>query len=329
MAALALLGGCTAESASRGSASSSAGSAAGASGGGADSASSPTPSPTGGAPATPSPAAAPTPTGLRWGPGPQTSYTVQPQSPAGSCHYRYQGNDPLPDAHCTPGALNPNVTQATIGSTICHSGYTSSIRPPESVTGPEKQGSAAAYGYSGSFSTAEYDHLVPLELGGDPNDPANLWVEPNDDPNAASTYNSKDVLENRLNALVCSGQLTLVAAQEDVASDWAAAYQQFVGSQPSSASPPNASPTPSGSPASGGSAYCTAAAASANDGYSGDYYVTVDSNQPHQKATASDAGDSWSATTDASGHVRVLLYHTSPGEQIEVTVGAASCSTTA
>ena len=36
-----------------------------------------------------------------------------------------------------------------------------SIRPPESVTEPEKIASAAAYDYTGSLATAEYDHLIP------------------------------------------------------------------------------------------------------------------------------------------------------------------------
>jgi hypothetical protein len=119
------------------------------------------------------------------------------------------------------------VTQATISSTICVSGYTSSIRPPESVTGREKAGSAAAYGYTGSFHTGEYDHLIALELGGDPNDPANLWVEPNDRPGATSTSNTKDALESRLHSLVCSGQLTLDAARQTIATNWVAAYQQY------------------------------------------------------------------------------------------------------
>ena len=211
----------------------------------------------------------------------------------------------------------------TIASTICRSGYTSSIRPPESVTEPEKQASAEAYSYTGAFSTAEYDHLVPLELGGDPNDPANLWVEPNDNPNTTSTTNSKDALENRLNNLVCSGQLRLATAQEAIASNWVAAYREYVGTQPSS------SPTTSAAPPPTGVASCTASASPANDGYSGDYYVSVESNQPNQKATARDAGDNWSDYTDSSGFVRILLYHVSPGEQINVSVGAASCSTTA
>jgi hypothetical protein len=264
---------------------------------------------------------------LREGPGPQSTYTVQSQPAPGTCHYGSDAGDPLPDPHCTPGALNPQVTQTTIGSTICRSGYTSSIRPPESVTEPEKRASAAAYTYTGTFSTGEYDHLVPLELGGDPNDPANLWVEPNDNPNATSTANAKDVLENKLNNLVCGGQLALATAQNAIASNWVTAYHQYVGALPSSPAA-SASPPAPAAPSSG-SATCTASATPANDGYRGDYDVSVTSNQPGQKATASDARDSWSGTTDAAGDVRILLYYVSPGEQITVTVGAAPCSTVA
>ena len=34
----------------------------------------------------------------------------------------------------TPGVLNPNVTQATIGSTICVPGWTRTVRPPVEYT---------------------------------------------------------------------------------------------------------------------------------------------------------------------------------------------------
>jgi hypothetical protein len=115
--------------------------------------------------------AAPSASGIEIGPGPESTYSVQPQPSAGTCHYTYVYSYPLPDSHCTPGAVNPQVSQANIGSTICRSGYTSTIRPPESVTEQEKYASAAAYGYTGSLHTAEYDHLIPLEMGGDPNDP--------------------------------------------------------------------------------------------------------------------------------------------------------------
>ncbi len=161
------------------------------------------------------------------GPGTQARYTVEPQPTPGTCHYRWVGADPLPDPSCTPGATNPGVTPDDLGATICASGWTATVRPPTSVTSPEKAGSAAAYGYTGPSATAEYDHLVPLELGGDPNDPANLWLEPNDRPGATSFANGKDGLENRLRTLVCAGRLPLAEAQRAIATDWAAALQHY------------------------------------------------------------------------------------------------------
>ncbi len=165
--------------------------------------------------------------GIIIGPGPQAVYSVQAQARPGTCRYRAAGSDPLPDPACTPGAINPQVTQATIGSTICRSGWTSTIRPPSSITGAEKRGSAAAYSYTGSFTTGEYDHLIPLELGGDPNDPANLWLQPNDRPGATSTFNSKDTLESVLRRLVCSGRLALADARLAIATDWVAAARRY------------------------------------------------------------------------------------------------------
>jgi hypothetical protein len=161
------------------------------------------------------------------GPGPRSSYTIEAQPPAGSCRYGFAGRYPLPDPRCTPGAVNPQVSQADISSTICAEGYATGIRPAESVTEPEKIASAAAYGYTGPLHTAEYDHLIPLELGGDPNDPANLWVEPNDSPTATTTTNSKDLLEDVLNRLVCSRRMSLAAARQAIATDWVAAYRQY------------------------------------------------------------------------------------------------------
>lgn len=89
--------------------------------------------------------------------------------------------------------------------------------------------------------------------------------------------------------------------------------------------PPPAAAAPSGSP----SAWCQASAAPSNDGYAGDYQVYVNSDQPDTKATASDAGDTWSGYTNSSGYANIRLYHTSAGMAITITVGAASCSTTA
>jgi|SRR6185437_2119664 len=147
---------------------------------------------------------------------------VQRQPPAGSCQARGAGLEQLPDRHCTPGAVNPAVTQASIGSTICRSGWTATVRPPVSVTDPEKRASLRAYGESGT-SRFEYDHLVPLELGGAVNDPRNLWPEP-DYPGSHGFYlNPKDRLETALKHQVCAGRVTLASAQRQIAGDWVAA----------------------------------------------------------------------------------------------------------
>lgn len=114
----------------------------------------------------------------------------------------------LADPVRTPGVLNPDVTQATIGSTICVSGWTRTVRPPVSYTNDLKLRQMRAYGETGSPSSYQEDHLVSLELGGNPTDPRNLWPEPY--PRAADV----DKIENELNAEVCSGKLTLAGAQQ-------------------------------------------------------------------------------------------------------------------
>ena len=155
-----------------------------------------------------------------------SSRVVQPQRPAGSCHARGATAFRLPDPRCTPGAIDPAVTQSDIRSTICRSGYSASVRPPESITEREKRASMDAYGDHGSMRGYEYDHLVSLELGGAPNDARNLWPEPD---LTHPSPNTKDRLENRLHRLVCDGRLSLATAQQAIARDWAAAYRRYIG----------------------------------------------------------------------------------------------------
>jgi hypothetical protein len=107
----------------------------------------------------------------------------------------------------TPGVLNPDVTQATIHSTICVNGWTKTIRPPTSYTNELKQKQMREYSVGGSVSDYQEDHLISLELGGHPTDPRNLWPEPY--PRASTV----DAIENELNDKVCSGELTLQDAQ--------------------------------------------------------------------------------------------------------------------
>ncbi|MDH6144729.1 hypothetical protein P3T35_006778 [Kitasatospora sp. GP30] len=168
---------------------------------------------------------------LAVGPGPQASYTVQPQPAPGSCHYRHTADgQPLPDPACTPGATSPAVTQANLKDTICRpGGYTSGIRPPVSVTNREKTENARSYGYTGAMGDAEYDHLISLQLGGDPDDARNLWVEPPSPGHVAGKgpNNPKDAVESALHSAVCKSQVQLAAAQQAIANDWTTALARL------------------------------------------------------------------------------------------------------
>jgi hypothetical protein len=121
------------------------------------------------------------------------------------------------DAHCTPGALNPDVSQGTIRNTICVPGWTATVRPPVSFTNPLKRQQMTAYGEVGSPRDYEEDHVEPLELGGAPADPRNLWPEPRSGQHAAA---EKDREENDLHAAVCAGRMTLTDAQAKIRTDW-------------------------------------------------------------------------------------------------------------
>jgi len=104
--------------------------------------------------------------------------------------------------------LNPAVTQATIGTTICVAGYTATIRPSTSVTGRIKARQIIAYGYPdqtiGSYTE---DHVIALEVGGASAAESNLW------PQLAGPAGSDDNLENSLHTQLCKGTVTLAAAQ--------------------------------------------------------------------------------------------------------------------
>ncbi len=142
-----------------------------------------------------------------------------------SCQQRTAADgQPLPDPRCTPGVVSTAVTQHNLWSTICRPGYTKTVRPPEPETEAFKKKIMAAYREPGAMSEYELDHLVSLELGGS-NDAGNLWPERNDHPPGA--INSKDLVENALNKDVCSGRVSLAAAQTAIAQDWTTAMTRL------------------------------------------------------------------------------------------------------
>lgn len=132
------------------------------------------------------------------------------------CHV----NGILPDQNCTPGSIDQNVNQENIYKTICKKGYTKTVRPSVDYTERLKIEQIKEYGYTNtSLKDYEEDHLIPLELGGNPTDPKNLWPEP------IVSAHRKDEIENLCNKKVCSKILSLGEAQREIAADWQTACQ--------------------------------------------------------------------------------------------------------
>jgi hypothetical protein len=268
--------------------------------------------------ATTSPAPTPTSSGLRQVHTPGILVIDERLTP-GECHARVinaAAGEVLPDPTCTPGAIDPAVTQANLDATICSSGYTATVRPPASVTDAFKPTALAAYGVTYA-STTELDHLVPLELGG-ASSASNLWPEPNK-AGATGGDNPKDSVETAANHAVCDRRMTLAAAQHAIAVNWVTLGRELgVGqAQTSTAQAPVAS-----------IASCTVSGS--YDATYGDYDIYVHSNQPDQTVNvAASGGAAASWHTDGSGYADVYLRVTGnpTGQRVRATVGDASCST--
>ena len=135
----------------------------------------------------------------------------------------------IPNIQYTPGMANSKVTEGNIDTTICRPGYSKSIRPEVSYTEKLKIAQLnTIYNIYGSnkLSLFEEDHLIPLEVGGDPSSPKNLWPEPRYGVASAS---KKDQLENLMHQMVCSHKLSLKAAQANFTQNWYQNYLKYFG----------------------------------------------------------------------------------------------------
>lgn len=142
----------------------------------------------------------------------------------------------LQDKSCTPGAVFVGATK----DQVCKSGYSSSVRDVSEST---KNAVYAEYGITTHTSGQyEVDHLVSLELGGS-NDISNLWPEA---ANPTPGFHEKDGIENSLHDKVCSGSLPLATAQNQIASNWLAIYQD---STQTTSSPQQTTAAPQPAPA--------------------------------------------------------------------------------
>jgi anti-sigma factor RsiW len=139
---------------------------------------------------------------------------------------RHESGDPrsaygrlLPNPNLTPGFARP-VTLAN----LCSADHDEVVRP---VPGRLQQEVFREYGIAGAPVTEyEVDFLITPGLGGT-NDIRNLWPEPHH--NAVWNSYVKDQLEDHLHQMVCGEKLSLVTAQQDIASDWISAYKKYFG----------------------------------------------------------------------------------------------------
>jgi hypothetical protein len=122
-----------------------------------------------------------------------------------------------PDLDITPGHVATVDTRK-----VCQPGYAESMR--HVTKSMEDQVLTKYHMKRKSGVCCEIDHLVSLELGGS-NEISNLWPQPYSPRPGA---HEKDVLENKLHQLVCSGKLRLTEAQRSIATDWYASYQKYV-----------------------------------------------------------------------------------------------------
>jgi len=138
--------------------------------------------------------------------------------------------DIYPIPSITPGAINPEITQANIGETICNSNWrTKSERPPSSYTNKLKREGFDEYNHADrDMRDFEEDHLIPLEIGGNPTDPRNLWPEPYHTSIPDGGAHDKDKVENYLHEQVCRSGMNLADAQKAIATDWYRIYEDKI-----------------------------------------------------------------------------------------------------
>ena len=126
-------------------------------------------------------------------------------------------SDPLPNPRLTPGFVRPAAL-----ADICSADHDEVVRQVPTRMQEEVY---REYGIAGApTSNYEVDYLVTPGLGG-ADDIRNLWPE----PHYNTVWNSyvKDHLEDHLHYMVCTRQITLVAAQQDMETNWIVAYQKY------------------------------------------------------------------------------------------------------
>ena len=141
----------------------------------------------------------------------------------GQCSTHMSNGYPLPDPNCTPGAINPSVTQEKLRNPA----FTTKCLRDNATTKAQKATTYQSYGIqhpahnTGASQICELDHLISLELGGaDTLD--NIWPQcgPDEVVLMERYFKQKDTVENYLASQVRAGAMLLDEAQKGIATDW-------------------------------------------------------------------------------------------------------------
>jgi hypothetical protein len=143
--------------------------------------------------------------------------------PSTTCKAKAENGKFVPDPTCTPGAINPTVTESILKNPAFRTGC---IR--DEATSEEQK--TATYGWyktphpagnTGRNQTCELDHLIPLYLGG-ADTLENIWPQCGPDDVALDDryFKEKDKVEYYLGQQVREGTMGLADAQHGIAADW-------------------------------------------------------------------------------------------------------------
>src|SRR4051812_842892 len=175
---------------------------------------------------------------VRWGAGLPEQWTVRPvrvgftaiclgASVTLLSYYRFPSRDITkpssePRLLLVPASgLTPGKTRPVTLSDICGGRYGKNA---EVLAAVRKQ-VFAKYGLQGAkASDYEVDYLITPALGG-VDDVRNLWPQPYH--SRLWNAHTKDALEDRLQQMVCSGEVDLRTAQRDIARNWIEAYRKY------------------------------------------------------------------------------------------------------
>lgn len=132
----------------------------------------------------------------------------------------------LPSPVTTPGLVATSDLK-----TICHPNYPASVRPSASYTNRLKR-QQLFHAADRNPKHYEEDHRVPLEAGGDPRSPLNLWPQRRSKTGHCVpgdwTAECKDQLENHIHRAMCSHRITVEEGQAVFLGDWIQGYRRYM-----------------------------------------------------------------------------------------------------